>query len=162
MMIAHLTSRKPLSITPPAPISDNVPWGTPYVPGTPLPKYSSLPEGTYTLHGRVSGSARVTITDTADHRAIKTVSVVYKDYSDERGNIINGTEEVTQSPSKPTMSVLDWHSNLVQSGKTRGTKVTSADGFHLAIDFLLNIFKATGTLTTTVDGKTYTQPGNGN
>jgi hypothetical protein len=162
MMIARLSSRKPLFIKPPAPISDEVPWGTPYVPGSPLPSYSLLPEGTYTLQGSVSGSATVTIQDTADHRAIKTVSVIYKDYSDERDNIINGTEEVTQNPSKPTAAVLDWHSNLIQSGKTHGTKITSADGFHLSIDFIINNFEATGTLTTTIDGKTYTQPSNGN
>ena len=162
MLAARFTSRKPLAIKPPAPISDDVPWATPYVPGSPLPEFSPIPEGTYTLKGSVSGSATVNIKNTADHHGIKTVSVLYKDYSDERGNIINGTEEVTQNPSKPTAAVLDWHSNLVQSGKTHGTKITSRDGFHLTIDYFTNIFEATGTLTTTVDGQTYTQPGNGN
>jgi len=104
----------------------------------------------------------VTITNTADHHRIKTVSVTYKDYSDESGNVINGTESVTQEPSRPTEAVLDWHSNLVQSGKTSGTKLTSPDGFKLTIDHMMNIFEATGTLTTTIDGKTYKQPGNGN
>jgi len=93
---------------------------------------------------------------------LQGVSVTYKDYSDERGNIIDGTEEVTQNLSKPTAAVLDWRPNLVQSGKTHGTKITSPDGFHLTIDFFTNIFEATGTLTTTIDGQTYTQPGNGN
>ncbi len=162
MMIARLTSRKPLSIKPIAPISDNVPWGTPYVPGSPLPSFSPLAEGAYTLHGKVSGTATVIITNTADHRRIKTVAVSYKDYSDERGNTINGTESVTQEPSRPTEAVLDWHSNLVQSGKTHGTKITSPDGFKLTIDYMTNIFEATGTLTTAIDGKTYTQPSNEN
>jgi len=162
MMLAQFTSRKPLSIQPPAPISDHVPWGTPYVPGSALPNMPLLPEGTYTLQGKLSGSATVAIVHTAGHRAIKTVSVVYKRYSDERGNILDGTEEVTQLPSKPTASALDWHSNLVQSGKTHGTKLTSPDGFKLTIDYMLNVFQATGTLTTTINGKTYVQPGNGN
>ena len=40
--------------------------------------------------------------------------------------------------------------------------MTSADGFKLTIDVFANIFQDTSTLTTTIDGKTYTQPGNGN
>jgi hypothetical protein len=162
MMIARLTSRKPLSIKPLAPISDDVPWGTPYVPGSPLPKLPLLAEGSYTLYGKASGVAKVTIEQTADHRAIKRVAVSYENYSDDGGNRINGTESVTQGPSTPTTVVLDWHSNIVQSGKTQGNKVTSTDGFHLTIDFFTNIFEATGTLTTTIDGQTYRQPGNGN
>lgn len=162
MMIARLTSRKPLLIKPLAPISDDVAWGTPYIPGSPLPRFNPLAQGTYTLHGKISGTASVTIENTADHRRIKTVSVVYKNYSDERGNILDGTESVMQNPSRPTEAILDWHSNLVQSGKTRGTKITSPDGFRLTIDYLTNIFEATGTLTTTIDGKAYMQPTNGN
>ena len=162
MLVARFTSRKPLIIKPIAPISDDVPWGTPYVPGSALPHFPSIPEGTYTLRGKVSGSATVTIKDTADRRSIKTVSVTYKDYSDDHDNIVNGTEEVTQNPSKPTQSVLDWHSNLIQAGKNHGTKITSPESFHLTIDYLLNVFDATGSLTTTIDGHTYTQPGNGN
>jgi hypothetical protein len=162
MMIAMFASRKPLSIKPPAPISDDVPWGTPYVPGSPLPKYTVLPEGTYTLHGTASGSARVTITQTADHRGIKTVGVSYENYSDDGENFINGTEQVTQNSTTLTTVALDWHSNLIQSGKSHGTKVTSPGGFQLTIDVMTNIFQAAGTLTTTIDRQTYKQPGNGN
>jgi hypothetical protein len=162
MMVARFTSRKPLSIKPLAPVSDDIPWGTPYVPDSPMPRFSPIPEGTYTLRGKVSGSASVTIKQTDNHRGIKTVSVIYKDYSDDRDNIINGTEQVTQLPSKPTTFTLDWRSNLVQSGKTHGTKITSPNGFKASVDVFTNIFEATGTLTTTIDGKTYTQPTNGN
>jgi hypothetical protein len=88
--------------------------------------------------------------------------VIYKDYSDDRDNIINGTEQVTQLPSKPTTFTLDWRSNLIQSGTTHGTKITSPDGFQASEDVFTNIFEATGTLTTTIGGKTYTQPTNGN
>lgn len=161
MLVARFTSRKPLSIKPLAPVSDDIAWGTPYVPGSPLPRFSPIPEGTYILRGKVAGSATVIFKNGDDHRGLKTVSVTYKNYSDEMGNIINGTEEVTRLPSpSPTISALDWRSNLVQSGKTQGTKLTSADGFKTSIDVFTNIFEATGTLTTTINGKTYTQPGN--
>jgi hypothetical protein len=100
----------------------------------------------------------VTITQTADHNAIQTVAVSYHNYSDTAGTIINGTESVTENRSKPTTTTLDWHSNLTRTGKTQATKVTSPEGFHLTIDVITNIFQATGTLTTTVDGQTYSQP----
>ena len=163
MLVARFTSRKPLAIKPLAPVSDDVPWATPYVPGSPLPQFSPIPEGTYTLRGQVSGSASVTIGYTENRRAVKTVSVAYTNYSDERDNILNGTESVTAEPTaSPTTITLDWHSNLVQTGKVHGAKLTSPDGFKLTIDVMTNIFQATGTLTTTIDGQTYTQPGNGN
>ena len=65
MMIARFTSRKPLSIKQPLPISDSVSWGTPYTPGSPIPTRALIPEGEYTLKGLVSGFAKVTITGTA-------------------------------------------------------------------------------------------------
>ena len=162
LLVARLTSRKPLSIKPPTPISDDVPWGTPYVPGSSFPQVSPIPEGTYILRGTLSGLATVTIKQSENHRTIKSISVAYNNYSDERGNVIYGTEEVAQLPSpSPTAFALDWHSNLVQSGKTQGTKITSPDGFKTSIDVFTNIFQATGTLTTTIDGHVYKQPGNG-
>ncbi len=161
VMMARFTTRKPVSVSPPAPMSDSVPWGTPYVPGSPTPNRSLIPEGTYTLYGAVSGSAKVSITHTADHGAIKTVAVTYDNYSDTRGNVINGTERVTEIRSKPTTTTLDWHSDLTQKGKTQATKVTSPDGLKLTIDVITNIFQASGTLTTTVKGETYKQPANG-
>jgi hypothetical protein len=161
MLVAQFTSRKPLTIKPLSPVADEIPWATPYDPGSPIPKLPVIPEGTYAKPGKISGTAMVTIKQTDDHRGIRTVSVVYKDYSDFRGNVINGTEDVTQLPSKPTTFLLDWHSNLVQSGHVHGTKVTSPEGFKTSVDVFTNIFDATGTLTTTIDGKTYKQPGNG-
>jgi WD40-like Beta Propeller Repeat len=161
VMMARLTTRKPISVKPPAPISDTVPWGKPYVPGSPTPNRALLPEGTYTMSGTVSGSAKVSIIHNAEHSAIQTVAVTYDNYSDKPGTIINGTESATETRSKPTTTTLDWHSNLAQSGKTHGSKVTSPDGFKLTIDVMTNIFQATGTLTTTVNGQTYKQPANG-
>ena len=162
MMIARFTSRKPIVTKAPAPISDTVPWGTPYVPGTPIPTRAALAEGNYTLRGAVSGSASVSITHTSDHSAVSTVAVTYKNYSDQRGVVFNGTERVTQTRPALTTTSLDWHADIVQTGKTSARKLTSPDGFKLTIDVMKNIFQATGTLTTTVDGKTYRQPSNGN
>jgi len=160
-MIARFTSRKPLAIKIPAPISDTIPWSTPYVPGTPMPNRALLPEGKYTLTGALSGSAKVSINHTPDHKAIATVAVVYDNYSDEPGVVFNGSETITESRSRPTTSVLDWQSRIVQTGKTHGEKVTSPDHFRLTIDIMMNKFEAAGSLTTTVDGRTYRQPANG-
>ena len=97
---------------------------------------------------------------TSDHKAIHTVSVKYDNYSDQAGNILNGTESVSETRPAPTTTSLDWHSDIVQTGKVQGTKRTSPDGFKLTIDVRTNILQATGTLTTTINGKTYVQPGN--
>jgi hypothetical protein len=160
MLIARFTSRKPLSIPPPQPISDSVPWGTPYVPGTPTPNRPLIPEGTYTLSGSVSGSAIVTIAHTPDHEAVHTVAVKYDDFSDEAGCVLNGTESVSEARPSLTTTSLDWHSDIVQTGKLQGTKRTSPDGFKLTIDVIKNILQATGTLTTTINGQAFVQPGN--
>ena len=61
----HFTSRKPIKAQQVAPISDDVPWGTPYVAGSPIPIRTVLPTGKYTLQGKASGSAAVQITDSA-------------------------------------------------------------------------------------------------
>jgi hypothetical protein len=68
---------------------------------------------------------------------------------------------VRGSRPNPLTTVVDWYSNLFQNGIDTGTKLTSADGFHLNINILTNLFNATGTLTTTIDGQVFTQPANG-
>nr|BFE32976.1 hypothetical protein GCM10010200_052270 [Actinomadura rugatobispora] len=163
MMIARLTSRTPLRPKPVAPISDTVPWGTPYVPGSPTPARPYPPQGTYTLKGKKSGSAKVTITENAGRTIISTVAVSYTNYSDDGARILNGTEKVGVQNPTPTLNKVDWYSDLVQTGRdgrVHGTKKSSPDGFHLTIDVLTNFFQATGTLTTTLDGRAYTQPAN--
>jgi hypothetical protein len=159
LMIARFPSRKPLALPPPAPISAAIPWGTPYVPGSPTPTLSSIPEGTYLLRGKVSGVARVKIT--ARPEGIRAVEVAYQAYADEPGRVINGTESVSEVRPDPLTSALDWRSSLTQTGAVKATKMTSADGFKLTINIMENIFQATGTLTTTIDGAVYTQPKNG-
>jgi hypothetical protein len=60
-----------------------------------------------------------------------------------------------------TNNEVDWYSDLVRIGASNSTKKTSPDGFHLVIDAITNIFDATGTMITTVDGVEYKQPVNG-
>jgi hypothetical protein len=162
-MIARLTSRDPLPVAdePIAPVPDDVPWGTPYEPGTPIPVRAHPPAGSYTLEGEVFGEAEVEITWNPDNTAISTVSVSYANYSDDGYHVLDGTESVTRRTPSTFVSELDWHSDLRQTGCTTGTKVTSPDGFHLTINVLETVFEATGTLTTTVDGRAYAQPANG-
>jgi hypothetical protein len=161
IVIARLISRAPLQIPAPAPISDEVPWGTPYVPGAPSPERALLPEGTYTLRGKVSGQAQVTIGHNSSHTAIATVSVIYDNYADVAGYVLNGTETVTGRTPAPTVAELDWFSDLRQSGNVTGRKLTSSDGFKSRIDILKNVLQAQGTLTTTLDGKAYSAPASG-
>lgn len=165
LMIADLTSRKPQTRKPVAPISDTVPWGVPYKAGSAPPARPHLPQGTYVLDGKKSGSAEVTVTENSAHTAISTLAVTYKDYSDDGRFVINGTESMTLENETPTHNKIDWYSDLVQTeigtGRVHATKKTSPDGFHLDITVGTNKFQATGTLTTTVDGHVYTQPANG-
>jgi len=161
LILARFTSRKPLSMRPLAPVPDEIPWGTPYVPGSPMPTYPLIPEGTYTLRGMKSGIAKVTVAHSPDHKRIQKVEVSYDNYSDDGESVLNGTESVAGGYVQPTMVSLDWHSNIRQAGKVNATKLTSPDGFHLKIDVMRNILEAQGTLTTTVNGKAYSQPGSG-
>jgi hypothetical protein len=163
LMIAHLTSRAPKPYTPPAPVSENIPWGVPYHPGDPAPFRTLPPQGTFLLKGKVFGAAQVTITPDADHTKVVKTSVGYINYSDDGINVINGTESVERLDSGSiTLEKLLWHSNLRLTGCQTGTKLTSEpNGFTLTVDLLTNIFHGDGTLTTTIDGTTYRQPANG-
>lgn len=164
LMLAELVDREPVHRRPVKPGADEVPWGTPYVPGSSLPERPYPPQGTYTLSGKSSGSAKVDIVWDETRTAVKTVSLRYKRYSDDGKSFLDGTERVTRVSHSTTLTSLDWYSDLVKTGrggKALATKKTSADGFHLTIDLWETVFQATGTLTTTVGGKTYTQPANG-
>jgi hypothetical protein len=93
-MIAKLTSRKPVTAARVDPISDTVPWGIVYHPGDAFPLPGHLPAGTYTLPGRRSGSASVTVTENAEKNADRAVAVTYRDYTNDGTNILNGSERV--------------------------------------------------------------------
>ena len=159
LMVAKLTSRDPLSPKRVAPISDQIPWGIPFQPGDPYPMRSHLPPGTYTLEGKRSGTAQVTITENEEKNAVASMSVTYADYSNDDVHILNGTERVELVGTDVT-----WHEDLTLSGKHEGTKKTSSDGFtvSVALSALADpVFDARGTMTTTIDGRTYRQPQNG-
>ncbi|KAE8151692.1 hypothetical protein BDV25DRAFT_171262 [Aspergillus avenaceus] len=162
LMVAHLTDRKALDLDPVDEVSDDIPWGVPYEPGSEAPDRPVIAGGNYTLKGEVSGSADVTIiNDTKVPGAIKTVAVKYHEYSDDGVHVIDGSERFTSTVKSITDNHVDWYSDLTLSGETTGTKKTSPDGFHLEIDTMTNIFNANGTLTTTIDGKEWKQPQNG-
>lgn len=130
LFVATLTSRTPKSIQPPAPISDVVPWGTPYVPGMPDPVAGVLPAGELTLKGAVSGSATVTLAYLPGTTYINSVAVTYHNFTDDGLHFLHGRENVTSIPSG-TVLHLDWYSELHQTGASRGSKLTSPDGFHI-------------------------------
>ncbi|KJK62223.1 hypothetical protein P875_00095542 [Aspergillus parasiticus SU-1] len=162
LMLAHLTSREPLDLEPVAPVSDEVPWGVPYVPESALPDRPFPAEGNYTLKGEVSGSASVSIIhDKTIPAAIKTIAVTYRNYSDDGLHFIAGSERFTNTVASMTINKVDWFSDLTSTGQITGSKKTSPGGFHLEIDAMTNIFNANGTLTTTIDGKVWKQPANG-
>jgi hypothetical protein len=162
-MIANLTSRTPISISPVDIASDTVPWGVPYIPGDVAPARPLPPQGLYTLAGGVAGSAEVNITWNTANTLPETVAVTYDGFSWDNVTILTGTEEVTVTNPSQTLNHVDWFSDLISIGEGGivTTKKTSADGFHLNIDVLINQFSANGTLTTTVDGVVYSQPANG-
>jgi hypothetical protein len=160
-MIAHLTSRTPAPAKKVKPVSDTVPWGTPYTGPSPAPLRPLVPAGSYTLDGKAFGSAQVQITHDAVNTFVSSVSVSYTNYSDDGFHVINGTESVSL-PSSGIIQTVTWHSSLMLSGCQTGTKVTSEPGgLVLTEDEQNTIFTATGTLATTVDGTTYSQPLNG-
>ncbi|KAK1676049.1 hypothetical protein BDP55DRAFT_693714 [Colletotrichum godetiae] len=161
MMLAHLTSRQPLAPQPVEPLSDTIPWATPYVPGSHVPERPFPTNGNFTLKGMASGWANIIITPNSGGGLPGTVAVEYHDFSDDGTNVLVGSEKVTSVNPSPTVEEIDWYSDLVQTGPNNGTKKSSPDGFRLSIDILTNIFQANGTLTTTIDGKEWLQPANG-
>ncbi|OOF96170.1 hypothetical protein ASPCADRAFT_130491 [Aspergillus carbonarius ITEM 5010] len=158
LMLARLSQRQPYQLAPVAPVPDEVPWGVPYVPGKAAPTMAVPPEGNFTLYGQISGSAQVTIRKDPVKSAINFVAVRYSNYSDDGMHFIHGSESVQSTPRSLTMARLNWHSNLTATGLTFSTKTTGPGGFQVEDDAMLNIFRANGTLTTTVDGVVYQQP----
>lgn len=159
LMVAHLTSRQPLKLDPVEPVSDEVPWGVPFEESSELPERSYPAQGNYTLEGKSSGTASVSIIYDGD--LIKTVGVTYRNYSDDGKIVLEGSERVTRTIKELITNKVDWYSNLTSTGEQKATKKTSPGGFHLEINSMTNIFQANGTLTTTLDGKEWKQPANG-
>lgn len=161
VVVATLTSRKPHAPVKVKTASDTVPWGIRYTPGSTGVARPQPPAGNYTLQGKHSGYAKIQLQDNSSG-SLSSVSVEYVKFSDDGKFVLNGTESVKATTGSATLTLVDWRSDLVQTvGGVVNTKKTSPGGFQLSIDVLTNIFNANGTLTTTVDGKTYHQPANG-
>jgi hypothetical protein len=159
-MIAHLTSREPLTQTVITPISDDIPWALKYIPGMVIPGRPTPAAGQYTLYGNSSGFANVSLVRDSTNTSIKTVAVTYHNFCDDGVNFVNGYENVTSTSLGLTSAEYDWYSDITSTGVSNGTKVTGPDGFHASIDVLTNFFEANGTLTTTIDGVDFEQPCN--
>jgi hypothetical protein len=160
IMVAQLTDREPFDLPVVDPRPDIIPWGTPFPPGSSFPDREGVPPGNYTLRGKVSGWADVSLEGDKERGLISSVSVTYHNFSDDGLNVLVGSESVSKENPTPFMEQLHWLSNLKQTGPNNGTKITSPDGFHLSIDIQYNFFHAVGNLTTTVNGKEYRQPAN--
>ncbi|RDW79288.1 TolB family protein [Aspergillus mulundensis] len=164
IMLATLTARKPVRLRPVKRVSDVIPWGVPYVPGDPTPVRWYPPGGAYTVYGRVSGYADVTLIENSGGTGLETVAVSYHDYSDAAGVVLTGSENVTSVHvgESLTLERVEWYSDLtsIGPGSHSASKVTSEDGFHLLIDMMETEFVANGTLTSTVDKVVYGQPEN--
>ncbi|KAL4797740.1 hypothetical protein BDV19DRAFT_387167 [Aspergillus venezuelensis] len=159
LMLATLTSRIPLPPQPVADVPEYIPWGTPYNPDDPLPVRPLPQPGKYTLRGAVSGTAEVEIL--GNSTSIGQIAVSYSNFSNNGLNTIAGIENITVTHLSVSASRADWYSDLTSVGEVDSTKNTGPGGFHLEIDAMVNIFNATGTMTTTIDGIIYEQPANG-
>ena len=160
-MIARLGLPSSHAVAP-APISDTAPssWAIPYTQGQTLPATPPIPSGTYTVKGDVSGSATVVIADNSTNTAIQTMAITYHNFVQRGGwNVINGTEDVDAS----TAGFLTWNESVTAIGlQGVGKQVTSPGGFTVSTNLLnSNNFQATGTMTTTLNGHTYTPPADG-
>jgi hypothetical protein len=165
LMLARRISRTPATVPPVFDVPDYIPWAQPFPPGSAFPQPVGLKAGNYTLRGRVSGIANVQLitSNTNASTDINSVAVDYNNYSDVDGYTLTGWERVTATVlwPNPWDTLVDWYSAIEQIGIVNATKKTSPGGFHLQVDAVLNIFNATGSLTTTINGVVYEQPANG-
>ncbi len=162
IMLACLTSRQPTKAAQVFAVPDVIPWAIPFPPGATVPTQYQLPLGSYTMQGRLSGLANVTLA-AGPSGGIGSVGVTYMNYSDQAGFVLNGREQVSVQILYPNVwdNLVTWFSDIVETGAINATKRTSDGGFVLNIDAVTNIFQANGTLTTTINGVEYDQPLNG-
>ncbi|KAH7394603.1 hypothetical protein BKA66DRAFT_509495 [Pyrenochaeta sp. MPI-SDFR-AT-0127] len=161
IMIANLTSREPYPVPEFDMGPDVIPWARPYVPGQTLPATVLIPPGNYTYIGKYCGNASVALyTDPSSGRGYSRTVANFHNLSDDGENFLNGYEDISVTAVADWTVRNDWFSDIVQTGKVNGTKKTSPGGFHITMNVRVNIFNATGTLSTTLDGKTYRQPQN--
>ncbi len=161
VLIARLLDREATPAYPIPPVPKTIPWGTPYVPGKPLPIRYHVPGGTYTLRGKVSGSALVHVNETSDRAFISSISVHYTHYSDDGYHIIDGYEQASRNRTTPFLVQIFWKSNLTLSGCLSGKKLTSDNGYSVTLDMWNPVVQSTGSLSTTIENMTYTSPNPG-
>jgi hypothetical protein len=148
LMMARLTSRKPMPVRNVAAQPIKVDWAVPLKAGDPLaPRGRGLPPGKYVLDGKVGGKAEVEIGE-----GFSTISVRYTDFTDDGGHIINGTESAKREGAGLLGRVV-WHSDLRSSGLQTATKKTSPEGYVFSFRGPIS-----GDLVTTIDGKEYHPP----
>jgi len=152
IMLAVLTGRKPEHNPAIKPVSDKVPWGTPFPPGSVVPARSLLPTGTYTLRG-LRGSATVTVVDNPSNSSIlSSISVSYSNYSLDRKSFINGRQSTNLTgTSNPLDTVQTFHEDLRMSGQNTGTEVTSEPGGYTiapTASLVHGTYQPTGTMAT--------------
>lgn len=157
LMVARLTSRKPVTLRAVKSVADAVPWATPLKPGDADPVRTHVPGGVYTLKGKALGSATVTVVETADKSAITLVSAIYDNYSDDGRNIVNGTESVSNAGG--TAGPVTFRSALTLTGEHTGYRLTSPEGFTVSVvsAFTGELVYA-GYMVTLIDGKLYQPP----
>ena len=151
IMLAHLTSRRPIAKSTVVPVPESIPWAVLYSPDASVDISPVPPNGNYTLSGEGSGSASISILN-------NTISVTYHNFSSDGLGWINGFQTISTRVEMFTINYLDWYANLTRSGVWPATQITSPDGFHMSINVLKNFFEANGTLTTVADGVAWKQP----
>jgi len=157
LMVARLTSRKPVTPPPVPPVADAVPWGTPRQPGDADPVRTHVAGSVYTLKGKVLGSATVTVVETVDRSAISLISAVYDHYSDDGRNILNGTESVSNAGG--TAGPVTFRSALTLTGEHSGYRLTSPEGFTVSVvSAFTGELAYAGYMVTLLDGKLYQPP----
>jgi hypothetical protein len=92
---------------------------------------------------------------------IMRITVTYSGYRDDSGITVDGTESV-QRRAESAFAPLTWHSDISISGvHTGGRRTGEPAGFTLGPEVIRNDFRAEGTMTTVLDGHSYTQPTDG-
>jgi hypothetical protein len=145
LLVAHLVSRRP---TKPLPVVSSQPGN--WAPG-PLSYHGAIAaEGTVILHGLAAGTA--TVTYAGGGVASGDYNVIYRNYSDNGRDFVNGTNSVTSVsiPTGPTTI----HTNLTMTGAHHGYS-------HIDLTFSGSDripVTVSGTAVTSYDGTTVSGP----
>ena len=164
LMLAHLYDREPRPIGGLAPVPTIGSWAQRYEDFRASPVRPTLPSGTYTLRGKVGGTATVTVLNPTGKR-VKEVAAVYDNYADDC-RVFNGNEKAVEEAEISPFHYEDtWYSDIAMSGCETGTKITTDSngtrGGGTTMSAIGDVFHATGSLTTTIDGEEFPQPVHG-